>query len=138
MHNHFVRMTLLGGLFASLACGARAGPDEPAEPAKAAATAPADAVSASPQQEPARPVASLGTPLKQEQLAASRGGTDTMTAQATLNATVTNNTAVNIVSGNNTIDGGAFANMSGLPMVIQNSGTNVLIQNATVINLQLR
>lgn len=138
MHNHFCRMMLLGGLFASLACGARAGPAEPAEPAKAAATAPAGAVSAAPQEEPLRPVAGLGTPLKQEQLAGSRGGTDSMTAQATLNATVTNNTAVNIVSGNNTIDGGAFANMSGLPMVIQNSGTNVLIQNATVINLQLK
>lgn len=139
MHNHFARMTLLGGLFAGLACGgARAGPAEPAEPAKTVVTVPADTVSA-PQQEPALgPVARLGTPLKAEQLTSLRGGTDTMTAQATLGATVANNTAVNVVSGNNTIDGGAFANMSGLPMVIQNSGTNVLIQNATVINLQLK
>ena len=49
-----------------------------------------------------------------------------------------NNTAINTVSGNNIIDNGSFANAQGLPMVIQNSGSNVLIQNATVINLQLQ
>jgi hypothetical protein len=38
----------------------------------------------------------------------------------------------------NVISGGSFANSSGLPVVIQNSGANVLIQNATVINLQLQ
>jgi hypothetical protein len=36
------------------------------------------------------------------------------------------------------IQGGSFANMSGIPIVVQNSGANVLIQNATVINLQLK
>lgn len=139
MHNLFARMTLLGGLLAGFACGgARAGPAEPAEPARTVVTVPADTLSAPQQEPPLRPVAGLGTPLKVEQLTNLRGGTDTMTAQATLGATVANNTAVNVVSGNNTIDGGAFANMSGLPMVIQNSGANVLIQNATVINLQLK
>ena len=38
----------------------------------------------------------------------------------------------------NSIDGGALANASGVPIVIQNSGANVLIQNATIINLQMR
>ena len=67
-----------------------------------------------------------------------RGGADTVTTQASLNATVADNTARNVVTGNNVIDNGSFANMTGLPMVIQNTGANVLIQNATVINLQMR
>ena len=77
-------------------------------------------------------LALASAPLKPSQLASSRGGADTTTAisDARLNATVTNNTATNVSSGNNTIDSGSFANMSSLPMVIQNSGANVLIQNA--------
>ena len=38
----------------------------------------------------------------------------------------------------NVIQGASFANASGMPTVIQNSGSNVLIQNATVINLQFK
>ncbi|MEM8513290.1 hypothetical protein RCH14_002620 [Massilia sp. MP_M2] len=67
-----------------------------------------------------------------------RGGTDIITTEATLRGTVGNNTATNVTSGMNVISGGSFANSSGLPVVIQNSGANVLIQNATVINLQLQ
>ncbi len=73
-----------------------------------------------------------------DKLEALRGGADTVTTQASLNATVADNTARNVVTGNNMIDNGSFANMSGMPMVIQNTGANVLIQNATVINLQMR
>jgi hypothetical protein len=36
------------------------------------------------------------------------------------------------------IDAGSFANMSGIPVVIQNTGANVLIQNSTVVNLQMK
>lgn len=67
-----------------------------------------------------------------------RGGADIITTEATLGGTVGNNTATNITTGMNVIDNGSFANASGLPVVIQNSGANVLIQNATVINLQLQ
>ena len=67
-----------------------------------------------------------------------RGGTDIITTEATLGGTVGNNTATNVTTGMNVISGGSFANSSGLPVVIQNSGANVLIQNATVINLQLQ
>lgn len=67
-----------------------------------------------------------------------RGGDARTTNQATLNGTVSRNSAVNVATGSNRIDSGSFANASGLPMVIQNSGANVLIQNATVINLQLK
>ena len=57
---------------------------------------------------------------------------------AALDGVVGTNAAVNVSTGSNLITNGAFSNMSGLPVVIQNSGANVLIQNATVINLQLR
>ena len=67
-----------------------------------------------------------------------RGGADIVTTEATLGGTVGNNTASNVSTGMNVISGGSFANSSGLPVVIQNSGANVLIQNATVINLQLQ
>ena len=80
-------------------------------------------------------------PAATERLATQRGGADTINtqaAQSTLTATVADNSARNVVTGNNTIDNGAFSNMSGLPMVIQNTGANVLIQNSTVINLQMR
>jgi hypothetical protein len=42
------------------------------------------------------------------------------------------------LTGSNSIAAGSFANMSGLPLVVQNSGANVLIQNAVIINLQMQ
>ena len=80
------------------------------------------------------PAADLG------KLEHSRGGTDTFNTNnnANLGGVVSGNSAVNVVTGTNTIDAGAFANMSGIPVVIQNSGANVLIQNATIVNLQFK
>jgi hypothetical protein len=98
----------------------------------ALATPPAPATTAL-----AEPVA-LGPPLAIEQLAQLRGGSDIPWSDMTLNATVANNSAHSVVTGANTITDGAFANSSGLPMVIQNSGANVLIQNATIINVQVK
>jgi hypothetical protein len=54
-----------------------------------------------------------------------------------LKGTVADNSATNVATGSNNITSGAFANVSGIPIVVQNSGTNVLIQNSTIINLQL-
>ena len=81
---------------------------------------------------------SWGEAVTSERLGRTSGKDDTMHTEAVLGGTVGNNTAVNTVSGNNVIDSGSFANAQGLPMVIQNSGSNVLIQNATVINLRLQ
>jgi hypothetical protein len=67
-----------------------------------------------------------------------RGRADTVLNDTKLNGDVARNSAVNVNTGSNTIDAGSFANMSGIPVVIQNSGANVLIQNATVVNLQFR
>ncbi len=79
-----------------------------------------------------------GDAVTSERLGRTSGKDDAIHNEATLGGTVGNNTAINTVSGNNIIDSGSFANAQGLPMVIQNSGSNVLIQNATVINLQLQ
>ena len=86
------------------------------------------------------------TPVAADQLDAQRGGADTkvnntltnITQTNTLNGTVDNNSASNIVSGNNAISGGAFQGTTGFPMVIQNSGSNVLIQNATILNVTIQ
>lgn len=67
----------------------------------------------------------------------SRGGTDTKT-DVKLDGVVTGNSATNVNTGGNVIDAGSFANMSGIPVVIQNSGANVLIQSSTVINVQFK
>ena len=72
-----------------------------------------------------------------DQLEHERGRADTVVNDTKLNGDVANNSAVNVNTGSNTIDAGSFANMSGIPVVIQNSGANVLIQNATILNLQM-
>lgn len=77
------------------------------------------------------PAADLG---KLEQ---SRGGADTKNDMK-LDGVVTGNSATNVSTGANMIDSGAFSNMSGIPVVIQNSGANVLIQSATIINVQFK
>ena len=55
-----------------------------------------------------------------------------------LDGSVSNTTTENVSTGTNWIGGGAFGNAVGLPMVIQNSGNSVLIQNATIVNLQMQ
>lgn len=80
----------------------------------------------------------LGIPLVSGQLSDYRGGFDVVKNDMQLSGSVANNSAVNVMSGSNYIADGAFSNASGLPMVIQNSGSNVLIQNATIVNVQFK
>ncbi len=58
-------------------------------------------------------------------------------ANAELDADSIGNVAIGVSSGDNNITSGAFGSSSGVTSVIQNTGHNVLIQNATVINLSL-
>ena len=89
-----------------------------------------------------RGVIPLGKPLSNSSLAEQRGGhethvvTDQVFNDMRVNGKVTGNDAINNVTGNNTITN-AFTGASGVPTVVQNSGNNVLIQNATIINLEL-
>ncbi len=80
----------------------------------------------------------LSVAVAPERLEESRGGADTVSNEASLRGVVGSNSAVNVSTGTNIIDGASFSNAAGIPIVIQNSGANVLIQNATVVNLQLR
>ena len=80
----------------------------------------------------------LGAGTDEAALEQARGGAADVSNEARLNGYVTGNSATYVNTGANSIDGGAFANASGIPIVIQNSGANVLIQNATIINLQMR
>ncbi|WP_322047373.1 hypothetical protein [Paraburkholderia sp. J67] len=79
--------------------------------------------------------ASFGVALNSDRLDGLRGG-DALIGQNFLNGTVADNVANRVVTGSNTISDGSFANSSGLPTVIQNTGSNVLIQNATVLNVR--
>jgi hypothetical protein len=80
----------------------------------------------------------LGAPAAGTRLASLRGGTDTTFNDMRLLGTTSNNTATDVRTGNNSISDGAFANMSGIPVVVQNTGANVLIQNALILNVQVR
>lgn len=66
-----------------------------------------------------------------------RGGSQIVRNDMTLTGTTADNTAQHVTTGSNAISSGAFANMSGIPVVIQNSGANVLIQNAVILHLQM-
>lgn len=79
----------------------------------------------------------LGNALGAAVLGFKRGGTDVVN-DARLRGVVTGNSATDLVTGSNFISDGAFTGASGLPIVIQNSGNNVLIQNSTIVNLQLK
>ena len=84
------------------------------------------------------PTSAWGEAAAADRLERTSGKDDTIHTESVLGGTVGNNTAINTVSGNNIINGGSFANSQGLPVVIQNSGSNVLIQSATTINLRLQ
>ena len=79
--------------------------------------------------------------LPDDGLEALRGGASSTTTVSTVveqHGSVRNNSAVDVSSGSNAISGGAFANATGLSTVIQNSGTNVLIQSSTTVNVQFK
>ena len=81
----------------------------------------------------------LGRTLDEDGLAEQRGGQDD--AYANINdarARVSNTSLTNASTGNNTISEGSITNNSGLPVVVQNSGNGVVIQNTTILNLQLK
>lgn len=76
-------------------------------------------------------------PVALETLERLRGGT-AIHNDMELSGVTSGNSAFQVQTGNNSIDAGSFAHMSGIPVVIQNSGANVLIQNATIVNLQMK
>jgi hypothetical protein len=84
-----------------------------------------------------RSVAFVAKPVDSATLARYRGGAEVVSNDMTLNGTTSNNSARNVNTGENTISAGSFANMAGLPIVVQNTGANVLIQNAVILHVQM-
>jgi hypothetical protein len=86
-------------------------------------------------------LSSWGSPIPTAQLDTQRGGTDTgpLTINVNdLNAKLYDNSAYDNVTGHNSINGHAFAGASGLPIVMQNTGNNVIMQNAVILNLTMQ
>ena len=83
-------------------------------------------------------IAGLGKAVPGNKLEGQRGGHETQVwNDMKVDGTVTGNTAIGNATGYNNISN-AFTGASGLPIVVQNSGNNVLIQNATIVNLQMQ
>lgn len=86
-------------------------------------------------------LSSWGSPIPTAQLDAQRGGTGTNPLTINLNdvkAELNDNVAYNNVTGHNSIGGNAFAGASGLPVVMQNTGNNVIMQSAVILNLMMQ
>lgn len=80
----------------------------------------------------------FGTPIPELDLGTQRGGDVRVTNTNNLDAQLHDNTAIANVTGSNFVTSEAFSNSSGFSTVVQNSGNNVIIQNATVLNLQMQ
>lgn len=80
----------------------------------------------------------FGIAITDESLATNRGGHNQELNTNTLDAKFYNNQATGNVTGSNFVTAGAFSGTSGFATVIQNSGNNVLIQNATILNVKLQ
>jgi len=80
----------------------------------------------------------FGAPVSVNTLKGYSGGSNTTNSTQTITGTVSNDTASQVVTGDNAITGDAFSNASGLSSVIQNSGSNVLIQNGVIVNVEMK
>lgn len=81
--------------------------------------------------------ATFGPKVSASKLAKMSGGSEVKN-RVKLDGSVSDTRTRHVVTGMNVIGGGAFGNAAGLSVVIQNSGNSVLIQNSTVVNLQLQ
>jgi len=80
----------------------------------------------------------LGAPVHTGTLESSRGRQETRITAMETDARLHDNRAVDTLSGGNFIGDNAFSSSSGLPVAIQNSGNNVIIQNSFILNLELK
>ncbi len=134
-----VRTLLAVGLLAPAL--ALAGEAPQSASAAAAPFTPLDAVEApAPAQAfaPAPETTAMGPVLAPEALEQYRGGSATIHSEAVSNGLLQNATATRVATGSNAIADGSFSHAVGMPIVIQNSGANVLIQNSTIVNVQFR
>jgi hypothetical protein len=81
----------------------------------------------------------LGAPVAAQSLDQYRGREDSrlnLTLQDT-DAQMTDTIVANNRSGHNFISGGSFKDSVGFPMVMQNTGNGVIMQNAVIITIDL-
>ena len=83
-------------------------------------------------------VTALGAAMTPKALAAQRGGQSVTINTNELDGKLHDNKAINTISGSNYITQDAFSHSTGLPVAIQNSGNNVLIQNSLILNLEMK
>jgi hypothetical protein len=103
--------------------------------------APARADSVDPSSSPALGAGEFGfgAPVAEATLDSQRAGEGrTQLNLMDVQGYVEDNKAINNITGSNVITGGSFTNVSGLPVSVQNSGNNVLIQNAFILNLEVK
>jgi hypothetical protein len=79
----------------------------------------------------------LGMAVSNGDLADYRGGTALQISAMNLDSKLINNQATANITGSNFVTQDAFSGSSGFSTVVQNSGNNVIIQNATILNLSL-
>ncbi|WP_225583146.1 hypothetical protein [Pseudoxanthomonas sp. PXM02] len=85
---------------------------------------------------PIAAISELGRAIATDRLSTMRGGDASQTENLIdIDGSVDDNTAHHITSGSNSIADGAFNNASGINTVIQNTGSNVLIQNAMIVTV---
>ena len=83
-------------------------------------------------------MAGLGKAMAPKALDNQRGGQAVVVNKNDLSGNLYDNRAIDNVTGNNYISDSAFSHSSGLPVAVQNSGNNVLIQNSFILNLQMK
>jgi hypothetical protein len=76
--------------------------------------------------------------VSDDQLAGQRGKALIPTNTNNLDGAVYDNSASDLVTGYNLVSDGSLTNNAGMNTVIQNSGNNVLIQNAVILNIQMQ
>lgn len=126
--NRIWRTMLGGALGCAMLAAAPARAEQDTTSAPPAATKPDDAM-----------LPAFGAVLDEQALAAHRGGQqDAFFNDMRSRASISQTSTTNVMTGSNAISDGAFTNANGVPMVIQNTGNNVVIQNSTILNLQVR
>ncbi len=75
--------------------------------------------------------------VDEQALADHRGGSDLELNEIRAVGTVSEVAASDLVTGHNVITEGALSGATGVPMIIQNSGNGVLIQNAVILNVDV-
>lgn len=80
----------------------------------------------------------LGGGLQPALLEELRGGADNRLSEIRAVGAVSEVQVYDAATGQNVVRDGALAGATGLPMLIQNSGNGVLIQNAVILNVEVK